>query len=80
MLIILSIPSKSNRGNKYKIVAKYMKETFCSEDYSIWLDEIIEKWDNIDVYIDENDHSKYWMDVDTLFKEKSEMMEAQYGK
>lgn len=84
VLLILRIPDK-NRDHaflymKYKIVAKYMKETFCSEEYSTVLDKVIWKWDKIDVYIDENDHSRYWMDVDTLFEEKSEKVDALHSK
>jgi len=77
VLLILRIPYMKYKrlSYKYKIVAKYMKETFCSEEYSTKLSNVIKKWDEIDVYIDEEDHSKYWMDVDSLFGKKCEIIQ-----
>lgn len=49
---------------KYKIVAKYNKETFLSDEYSKSIK--IKKWAKIDVYLDESDHSKYWVDIDSI--------------
>lgn len=79
VLLILRIPNKNNwrwsslDNMKYKIVAKYMKETFCSEEYWTNLGKVIKKWDKIDVYIDEKDHSRYWMDVDSLLEKPKDI-------
>lgn len=76
VLLVLSIPSKHRWGNnKYKVVAKYNGKTYLSEEYSEKFKIKIKKWDKIDVYLDELDHSKYWVDVDTLFGKKIEKIE-----
>lgn len=60
---------KNNRrilDNNYRIIAKYNKETFLSNKYSGDIDKLIKKWDKIDIYLDNSDHSKYYVDVDSL--------------
>jgi hypothetical protein len=42
-------------------VAKYNKETFLSDEYLNSLANVIKKWDKIDIYLDDMDHSKYYM-------------------
>lgn len=66
ILLELKIPITRNRSlaYKYKIVAKYNKETFLSDEYSKSIK--IKKWAKINVYLDESDHSKYWMDMDSI--------------
>ena len=66
VLLELKIPITRNRhlDYKYKIVAKYNKETFLSDEYSKSIK--IKKWAKIDVYLDESDHSKYWVDIDSI--------------
>ena len=74
VLLALHIPHQSkNRSNR--IVAKYNKETYLSEDVPIDVCDVIEKWDKIDVYFDKQDRSKYFVDTDTLYEKKMEMME-----
>lgn len=68
VLLELKIPITRNRhlDYKYKIVAKYNKETFLSDEYSKSINNKIKKWAKIDVYLDESDHSRYWMDMDSI--------------
>ena len=55
----------------YKIEAINMSDVFLSEEIFADIDRILSVWDKIDVYLDYGDHSKYWMDTDSIF-EKSE--------
>lgn len=69
ILLVLRIPYK--KSYNYRIVAKYNKETFISDEYPKnfiqTLRELkIKKWDKIDIYIDDSDYSKYFVDVDSL--------------
>jgi hypothetical protein len=58
----------------FKIVAQYWDDVFESEDIYTEIYYILDIWDKIDVYIDDSDHSKYWMDVDTFIEKNSEIL------
>lgn len=66
VLLQLVIPRKrKNWGNKYIIVAKHNKETFLSDEYYKPFNDLIKKWDKIDIYLDNMNHSKYYMALPT---------------
>ena len=84
VLLVLEMTESANKqgyknenrrilDNSYRIVAKYNKETFLSNKYSGNLDKCIKKWDKIYIYLDNMDHSKYYIDVDSLIKPYSKL-------
>jgi len=58
----------------FKIVAQYWDDVFKSDDIYADIYYILDIWDKIDVYIDEENHSKYWMDVDGFIEKNSEIL------
>jgi len=60
-----------NNQQWYRIEAMNMSDVFLSEEIFADIDRILSVWDKIDVYVDYGDHSRYWMDTDSIF-EKSE--------
>ena len=52
----------------YKIKAKYLDNEFISERIVGNVNLVLKEWDNIDVYLDYWDSSRYWMDIDSIFE------------
>ena len=52
----------------YTITAKYWDDTFVSKNVFENTNNIVKGWEKIDVYFDTEDHSKYWMDIDSVFE------------
>lgn len=57
-----------NKQEWYRIVAQYLEDTFESENIFADIYKILKQWDKIDVYLDSWDHSRYWMDTDSIFE------------
>ena len=57
-----------NKQLWYRIQAMCTSDTFLSEEIFADIDKILNIWDKIDVYLDYGDHSRYWMDTDSIFE------------
>ena len=56
-----------NHQHWYIITTQYWEDTFVSETIFADIYKILKQWDKIDVYLDSGDHSRYWMDTDSIF-------------
>lgn len=57
----------------YRIEAMCANDTFLSEEIFADIDRILSVWDKIDVYLDYGDHSRYWMDTDSIFEKSKDV-------